>query len=65
MGYKVGMLDCPVLKLKIDISECIENQDCVDGIIKPHNLPKAFRSVDGYKQICDACPNNEANLEAE
>ncbi len=59
MTFDEPTLICPVLMLGIDAGDCIFYQDCVDGMIKPRNLPEAFRAVEGYKRICENCPNRE------
>ncbi len=52
-------LMCPVLGTDIYAAACIVYQDCVDGMIKAHNLPAAFRAVKNYRETCENCPNRE------
>lgn len=46
---------CPLVDERIDIGECIENTDVVDGIIKESTLPEQYKRKENWKEICKNC----------
>mgnify|MGYP004554342375 FL=1 len=46
---------CPLIDKEIDAIDCIENRDCIDGIIKLSSLPEKYKAKKNYKEICVSC----------
>ena len=46
---------CPLIDEEIEEIECIENRDCIDGIVSEESLPKKYMIKDGWKDICKKC----------
>lgn len=46
---------CPLCEHDIDAGDCIENQDCIDGLIVLECLPEEFKKHENYVEICKAC----------
>ena len=43
----------------IDISDCIENVDVVDGLIIESSLPSEYTKKQNWKEICKKCKYHE------
>ncbi|PWN00720.1 MAG: hypothetical protein DBX37_00505 [Massilioclostridium sp.] len=50
---------CPLVDKEIQDIECIENQDCVDGIININSMPEKFKKKKKYIDICKKCQYHE------
>lgn len=50
---------CPLIDSGIEVVECVENQDCIDGLIKISSLPEKFKSKQNWKDICANCRYHE------
>ena len=50
---------CPLVDKKVQDIECVENQDCIDGIIDIHSMPKKFKEKKDYANICKTCKYHE------
>lgn len=46
---------CPLIDENIEAIECIENHDCVDGIIVLSSLPRKIKTKDNFIEICRNC----------
>ena len=46
---------CPMIDSAIDISDCIENVDVVDGLIVESSLPQIYKQKVNWKDICKKC----------
>lgn len=46
---------CPMIDGVIDISDCIENVDVVDGLIVESSLPQVYKQKANWKDICKKC----------
>lgn len=47
---------CPLIDNEnIDIADCIENVDIVDGMIKPECMPDRFKKHENWREICKNC----------
>lgn len=46
---------CPLVDRVIPVSDCIENQDCATGVIRPNAIPKEYRSKENWSEICRQC----------
>ena len=46
---------CPLADNFIEIYECIENVDVVDGLIKEKTMPERFKVKENWKEICKNC----------
>ncbi len=47
---------CPLVDRDINDYECIENRDCVDGVIRLSSLPERFKQKEDFLDICKNCP---------
>ena len=45
----------PLVDKEIDIADCIENVDCIDGLIKISSLPLEYKQKENWKEICLKC----------
>lgn len=45
---------CPLVERMIDDIDCIENQDCVNGLLK--SIPEEYTQKAHWKNICEQCP---------
>ena len=52
---------CPLVDRSIDISDCIENIDCIDGFIVLSSLPEEYRQKNNYIEICKNCKYHDIN----
>lgn len=46
---------CPLVDEMIGNYECVENVDCIDGIIIIESLPRKFKVKENFKEICINC----------
>lgn len=47
---------CPLVNNEnIDIADCIENVDIVDGMIKEDGMPERFKKNENWRKICESC----------
>ena len=46
---------CPMIDSEIDIVDCVENVDVVDGLIVESSLPQKYRQKEDWKDICKKC----------
>lgn len=46
---------CPLIDEEIEEIECIENRDCIDGIITENSVPNKYKSKKNWKEICNKC----------
>lgn len=46
---------CPMIDDYIDIADCIENVDVVDGLIVESSLPQKYKKKKEWKDICKQC----------
>ena len=46
---------CPLIDAKIEDIDCIENRDCVDGMIAISSLPDKYKKKPNYQSICKNC----------
>ena len=46
---------CPMIDGEIDIADCIENVDVVDGLIIENSLPQKYKQKHDWKEICKKC----------
>lgn len=46
---------CPMIDSEIDIADCIENVDVVDGLIIENSLPQKYKQKHDWKEICKKC----------
>ncbi len=46
---------CPMIDGEIDIADCIENVDVVDGLIIENSLPQKYKQKKDWKEICKKC----------
>lgn len=47
---------CPLVDEQIEAIDCIENRDCVDGVIRLSSLPERFTRKEDFRNICKRCP---------
>ena len=52
---------CPLIDKKIDVAECIENVDCIDGYIALTSLPEMYKIKENYKDICKNCKHHNTD----
>jgi len=50
---------CPLADEVIEDIDCIENQDVVDGMIKPDTMPIQYKEKLNWRQICQNCKYHE------
>lgn len=50
---------CPLVDHMIDSVDCIENQDCVNGMLK--SIPEEYMQKGQWRNICKQCPYFEIN----
>lgn len=50
---------CPLIDENIEAIECIENYDCVDGIIVLSSLPRKIKTKDNFIEIYNKLRNGE------
>ena len=50
---------CPLLGKAIDAIDCMETQDCADGILKDASLLDAYKQRDNWRAVCQACKYHE------
>lgn len=50
---------CPLVDTLIDIGDCIENVDVVDGLIIESSLPDQYKQKENWKEICKNCKYHE------
>ena len=48
-------IHCPMVDKLIDIGDCIENVDVVDGLIIESSLPSEYKKKPNWKEICKKC----------
>ncbi len=48
---------CPLVDAHIEDIECIENCDCIDGVMKLSSLPEKFQAKPNFKEMCSQCKN--------
>ena len=46
---------CPLVDKLIDVADCVENVDCIDGLIVISSLPAEYKQKEGWKEICRKC----------
>lgn len=46
---------CPLVNETIGNFECLENVDCIDGMIKIESLPQKFKMKENWKELCIKC----------
>lgn len=46
---------CPLVDNYIEDIECIENSDCIRGIIKTSSMPNKYKSKEDWEAICTKC----------
>ena len=46
---------CPLIDERIENIDCIENRDCIDGMIVLSSLPDIYKQKPNYKSICKNC----------
>lgn len=46
---------CPLVDTEIEPSDCIENSDAVDGILKKDTVPERFKKKNNWEKICKEC----------
>jgi hypothetical protein len=58
MEYKeehITEVMCPLVDELINDIDCIENRDCVDGIILLSSLPEKYKKKEDFINICKKC----------
>ncbi len=50
---------CPLVDTLINIGDCIENIDVVDGLITESSLPDQYKQKENWKEICKNCKYHE------
>ncbi len=46
---------CPLIDNEIENIDCIENRDCINGIIKLSSMPDKYKGKRDYKTVCREC----------
>ena len=47
---------CPLIDMDhISLSECIENIDIAEGLIKETSMPEQFKKKENWREICREC----------
>ena len=46
---------CPLVDEMIDDIDCIENRECIDGMIILSSLPDKYKQKSDYQKICKSC----------
>ena len=46
---------CPLVDTEIENTDCIENSDAVDGILKKDTIPEKFKKKPNREKICEKC----------
>lgn len=46
---------CPMIDSEIDVADCVENIDVVDGLIVESSLPQIYKQKEDWKDICRKC----------
>lgn len=52
---------CPLVDRNIDIADCIENVDCIDGFIVLTSLPEKYKQKNNYIEICKNCKYHDVD----
>lgn len=53
-------VNCPLVDEEIEYYECMENQDCADGILVKEALPEKYKRKKDWKKICKECQYHES-----
>ncbi len=46
---------CPLVDEIIEDIDCIENRDCIDGMIVLSSLPDKYKAKKDFMEICKNC----------
>ncbi len=56
----IGRVRCPLIDMNyISLSDCIENIDIAEGLIKEENMPNRFKEKDDWRKICLECERHD------
>ena len=51
---------CPLVNAKIDAADCIETQDCAEGLLDSGSLQPKYVQDPDWKTLCGNCEYHES-----